>query len=386
MALKETQTTLHLPDLQVKGFRGIDDLTIPRLGRVTLLTGKNGVGKTTVLEAVEAYAARGRYETLLDILRRREESATTVDEDGDRVRTFSGYALFHGRAPEPLFPVALGPASGIDRLEISILKMPEQPSFDNNERDFPKAIFGRRQQITSAYAGSPAIVIGDIDEYGHFAPNRHAFAPYARRVRGSLDFESELTRAIPLERLGPGLINNGNLATMWDGVALTDDAQLALKALRLIYGDGIEGVAMVGEEPMMRSDMRRAIVKLETDSSPVPLKSLGDGALRFFGTALALASARGGFLLIDEVENGIHYTVQSDYWRMIFAAARDNNVQVLATTHSWDCVKGFADAANEDTESEGIAIRLERKNGRLRAVEYTEEDLAVAAEHNIEIR
>ena len=56
---------LHLPDLTIKGFRGIDELSIPRLGRVTLLAGKNSVGKTTVLDAVRVYAARGRYSTLI---------------------------------------------------------------------------------------------------------------------------------------------------------------------------------------------------------------------------------------------------------------------------------------------------------------------------------
>ena len=51
---------LHLPDLTIKGFRGIKSLSLPRLGRVTLLAGKNGVGKTTLLEAVSIFASRGR--------------------------------------------------------------------------------------------------------------------------------------------------------------------------------------------------------------------------------------------------------------------------------------------------------------------------------------
>ena len=66
-------SALPLPDLSVKGFRGIKDLSISRLGRVTLFAGKNGVGKTTLLDAVRLYAARGSYAVLSDILRNREE-------------------------------------------------------------------------------------------------------------------------------------------------------------------------------------------------------------------------------------------------------------------------------------------------------------------------
>ena len=93
-------------------------------------------------------------------------------------------------------------------------------------------------------------------------------------------------------------------------------------------------------------------------------------------------------LLIDEVENGIHYSLQRDFWKMIMKAAHENNVQVFATTHSWDCVRGFAWAAEEMEEVEGALIRLQRqrKNGRLRAVEYSENDLKFASEHGIEVR
>ena len=87
----------------------------------------------------------------------------------------------------------------------------------------------------------------------------------------------------------------------------------------------------------------------------MPLRSLGDGAVRLFGVALALANSQGGFLLIDEAENGIHHTIQRDFWRMVLLTAQANNVQVFATTHSWDCVVGFAQAAVEDGRRGGRA-------------------------------
>ena len=57
MSQEQPDSRLHLPDLSIAGFRGIEALTIERLGRVTLLAGKNSVGKTTVLDAVRVYAA-----------------------------------------------------------------------------------------------------------------------------------------------------------------------------------------------------------------------------------------------------------------------------------------------------------------------------------------
>ena len=107
-----------------------------------------------------------------------------------------------------------------------------------------------------------------------------------------------------------------------------------------------------------------------------------------FAAGAAVANAANGFLLINEAENGIHHTLQQDYWRLMFRAAREHNVQIFATTHSWDCVAGFARAACNDKESEGVALRLEPDDddGGVRAIEYTERMLKVAADQGIEVR
>ncbi len=90
--------------------------------------------------------------------------------------------------------------------------------------------------------------------------------------------------------------------------------------------------------------------------------------------------------MIDEAENGIHHSVQHDFWKMVLKTAHENNVQVLATTHSWDCAAGFAYAATDVGEVEGVLIRLEGEGGQVRAIEYSEDDLRIAAEQGIEVR
>lgn len=85
---------LYLPDLAIRNFCGIDELSVSRLGRVTLFVGKNSVGKTTVLNAVEIYAARGRRVDLERLLQDREEFVSIRDEDGDAALEVDWTTLF----------------------------------------------------------------------------------------------------------------------------------------------------------------------------------------------------------------------------------------------------------------------------------------------------
>jgi AAA15 family ATPase/GTPase len=64
--------------------------------------------------------------------------------------------------------------------------------------------------------------------------------------------------------------------------------------------------------------------------------------LRVLQLALKIFPAKGGFLLIDEFENGLHYSVQERIWQLAFEMAQRLDIQVFATSHSWDCVESFS--------------------------------------------
>ena len=390
--IMSTNTPLHLPNLAIEGFRGIDHLMISRLGQVTLIAGKNSVGKTTVLEAVQIYAARGHFPVLYDLLMGREEVFTSTDEDGDDISEPNWAALFHGRVASDLVRISIGSETIGSPLTIEATVTDTNSLSDQQssfmERFYPDALtHDTLYTLKHTFQGKERLipVVFRHDEAGATRSIVHYPSRYVpRRIRRGIPGD-EPPPGIKCALFGPGLLSNHEIARFWDRVALTDDENRALQALRLIFGDDTERVAVIGDEPRRGSYGRRVVVKLRSHDRPVPLKSLGDGALRLFGAALALANSRGGFLLIDEAENGIHHSVQRDYWRMILQSAHENNVQVLATTHSWDCIRGFAQAAIEE-EAEGVAVRLERDEEGLRAVEYSEEDLHIAAEQGIEVR
>jgi AAA15 family ATPase/GTPase len=115
----------------------------------------------------------------------------------------------------------------------------------------------------------------------------------------------------------------------------------------------------------------------------VPIGSMGDGIWRLLGIALALVSARGGVLLVDEIDSGLHYTVLVDMWRLVLETARSLDVQVFATTHSRDCYEALA-AVTDASRAEISLQRIER--GRSEAIAFNEAELRQAAERGLEVR
>ena len=356
--------SLHLPSLVIKNFRGIDELTIPRLGRVTLLAGKNGVGKTTVLDAVRIWAGRGQSFLIDQVLRSRGDSYAVTDNGQQRV-VVDKSALFTNRKHSPEIVISLGTGA------------------EPNEQ---RIRWRTPDRWSSLSTPKPQDTTGDILLEASFGG--HLFMS-TEDIWESQTIKNPDTAAIVCGTLGPDGPADETLEQYWTEVALTSQEDLALEALNLITASEVERVAALGPPVSTNGKItqpRRMMAKVKGVDYQVPLRSLGDGAMRTYAVALALAKSSGGFLLIDEAENGIHHSVQAKFWEMVLKTAQRNNVQVLATTHSADCAYRFGQVASELEDIEGILYRIQRNGERLRAVPYPEDQLTIAAEHGIEVR
>ena len=365
---------LHLPDLYIEGFRGIDELTIPRLGRVTLLAGKNGIGKTTVLEAVVTFAAVGEPILLAQVLLSHDERSGELTSENARIPEWK--SLFNGRKPST----------------IKIGKRDAPLIIANHDMSTEQIMEVMRTTQLNTLTGSPSaippalrITYGPIAYIAPLVPYRgEHFTVYP--VKWHDNEESEQCLARRDRDLGPGALIRSAADldiwtyARWDEVSENGDEDRIFDAVRIVDNE-IEDIQVIGD---MQSGGRRAMAKLVSARGRVPLRSRGEGAVRMFQIATALVNCKDGFLLIDEASNLLHYTVQRDFWRMVLRTAQANNVQVIATTHSADCIRGFAEATNENKDVEGVLYRLSRKGGPLRAVEYDEEELAIFAERMAE--
>lgn len=351
---------LFLPSLRVEGVRAIRLLEIGSLGRVNVFVGANNTGKTSLLEALRLYASRGIPQAFREILQLRGNvlsptPAASLEEWGILVEAvqslfYGGLSGINGLA------LQVGPASGEEPiLTVSL----ETPRTDVG--------FARRGS-----AGFPMLAI----DYGG-TTNEVSVEDLAQPPRPYIENQVPFAVFVP-----PCGVAEDRLGVLWDRITLTEWEDTVLDGLRIIV-PGLQGLSFVIEGGRRRVP----VAKMANVRTPVPLRNLGDGINRLLSIFLAMVSARGGFLLLDEFENGLHYSVQEEVWRAVLALASRLQVQVFATTHSWDCIRAFAAAANDSTEVNGMLHRIENRGGdMLRVVELTENDLAIVARQRIEVR
>lgn len=207
--------------------------------------------------------------------------------------------------------------------------------------------------------------------------------PLTRFSRFPLRQESD-SAPVPCVHLDPSISRStAQMGALWDNIALTDLEPEIIKAMKAVSED-IQAISMIGGD-VRGARARTVIAKSARYPTPVPLKTFGDGVNRLFGIILSLCSARNGVLLVDEIENGLHYSIQTGIWRTIFRLAGDLNVQVFATSHSWDCIRAFQEAASESPEN-GMLVRLSKRGETVVPTLFSEDELKIVTRDQIEVR
>jgi energy-coupling factor transporter ATP-binding protein EcfA2 len=372
-------TPLVLDSLEIKQFRSFRHLQIERLGRVNLIVGKNNVGKSCLLEAFRLYARRGSPLLIWELLTARDESSRPTfirDATEAQDQLLAIKYLFYGREDvrKNLKTIHIGPINSPANTLSIVAGWYTEIEEENRLRLQPLLPSAKYNTVDNPILGL-AIQIGRQTE------KIYRLDRYISRTQRLLEQAGLLCVFTSANGL-----DTKQIGELWDSVALTNLEEDVLASLRLIESE-VERINLVSNPE--RSRERIPIVKIAGLDDPIPLRSLGEGMNRLFGIALALANAQGGLLLIDEVESGLHYSVQPDLWRLIFEMAHRLNVQVFATSHSWDCIEAFQEAAQEDEQEQGMLISLRRKQGKedeIVAVLFDEQELATITREQIEVR
>lgn len=355
--------------INIKNFKGLIDLTSPNISRITLFGGKNNVGKTTLLEALFMY-----FDRLNANMTIRQLNWRGINE----------IAL----TPENIFYPIFSKFDISNTIEISI----------TNDQSITELM-----SINLKNEFRKSIVKGNINNNNivEINTNQESLPTLILEISYKKTNESEQKVDLSLNRDGLGInTQNGRLldskASFLSAKLHANPVENAIQYSALDLGGKSESVIEFLKiiEPRLRS---LSVIASPTGSSmiygdigigkKVPISYMGDGMYRLLSIILSIASNENGVIFIDEIENGIHYSVMSKIWEALGEASQSFNCQIIATTHSYECLQSATSGLSK-YKNDFSYIRLEKMkdNNRISAKYYDYEVLNSALEKGWEVR
>ncbi|MFR9597394.1 MAG: AAA family ATPase [Rikenellaceae bacterium] len=374
-----------MKNISIENYKCLKNLRLNSLRRVNLIVGMNNSGKSTLLEAISIFAANGEITQLKKVLENRgiifnfnREEENAAEREMENFST-----LFTGLIDDSPIMNQISLSSDISNSDTQIVSIKFATIVTEEVRTSRSGEMVTKRRVVR---NDELPLMGDyyLEECLSVDQNHNNYAYL---------FGNRVVKGMPAKRLFPcehvltsDILSKTN-PVYFDNIALGVYEKELINALRIIEPT-IENINFLKEQTrrviIPREDNRVPYVICGQNKKRQRLSTMGDGINRILSIVLAMLNCENGVFLIDEFDNGLHYSVQTKLWRMIYHLAERLNIQVFATTHSDDCIKSFIEA---DENSEGKLIRLENRGGEIVAVSYEEKDeLEYIATSNIEVR
>jgi len=357
-----------ITELTIDGFKGFEHLEVPRLSRITLLGGRNNVGKTSILEALFMFHDRYNPQMILRQFAGRGVGTIPFDPESMWAPIFFDYDL-HKK-------IFIGATVNNNKEQMTIEFKPNFvpatiPGITGRPGVRPTQIRTDQQPASS---NSLEIVYDSQklkNQVAHLLMGINGLSMYIDHAT------IESRRVVFLGARIP--INPSEDAERLGQLDIHGKQEKVVEVLGIIEPDlkSLSSVA-IGNSSLIHGDIGL--------SRKIPVAYMGDGVSRLLSIILAIATSKNGIVIIDEFENGIHYSAMPKVWEAVARAAREYDCQLIGTTHSYECLEAAYKGISDDLRNDFSYIRLDRTDNKTTAKCFDYESLKVAIVTNMEVR
>lgn len=351
-----------------ENFRGFEKLELSDFKPITLISGKNNAGKSSILEGIFLFFDHLAPDSFMKINRIRGLSNTT-----DPLNLWE--PLFYNMDTEKKIKLSMQYSGKPMDLEY-IRDDTFVPSFAA-EDNIPLDVVN--QFVSSAKHSYPIkfeFHKAGYKEKGHFIAS----------PEGVLRKMNLIEKNKPIEPMPFTQFINSTIATTdgvivdWFGkMELKGKKQQVIKILQIIEPSisDVTTLAMNGQIQLY----------IRINEKLFPLKVAGDGLNKLLFIILAILVNQNAIILIDEIETGFHYSTYVQLWETIAKAAQESRCQIIASTHSYECIVCAIDGMERaGTENDFCYFRVDKKGTKNFAYRYSSELLRTAIKTEMEVR
>ncbi len=344
----------HLNYFKVENFKRFESFEMGNIGQFNLILGDNNVGKTSVLEALlfDEEKAENYITNLTKILEHKNVpvSYANTDVEENDLLFFTNHNNIN-----PIITTFSYPHQQIQQL--SMTTDTQIALAERYPTEYAK-YFRNKEEIEVGYRMYAYVKANDKERF----------------IRWQLPFmRPRDKKVIPLVFFAQ--TQDNDLAQFYSDYVQDnqDNKEKFINALKLFVPD-IKDI-----EPKIKP--RQSLLYVRRNGSFMPLSFYGDGVNRLVSILLHIPACKGKRLMIDEIDAGVHFKKFKDFWRTILLAAKQNKVQIFATTHNLECLQAFKEVLEEtemlDFQQDARCFELlELPNKEVKSFSYTYEKFA----------
>ena len=367
-----------IKDINIQNFRCFQDTKISGFGKVNLITGKNNAGKTAFLEAL-LLSNSPRPEQINFLRRTRRESSSfskTLPE-----RTWDTFFYNQDKSKKIAIQITYDQNDSIHSSTISI-------SIDDKSNKSIESYLDDSNSDSYQYS--------DL-----FSNTKPEVSPLKLElsINGEQCFEASLIATVEGFLGKSPKIPNLKKVTFIPATILLSNEDLALEYDKAIFNNKektkevLHGFQVI--DPLINlvetfSVGKPMLYLTRENAERLPISLFGDAINRVANIILSIINSNSSLLLIDEIENGIHYTNQVGLCRMLFRLAKELDVQIFATTHSLEMLRAFTEVGLESEEFKSMGVHFEMarniRNSQIIGIKRDLETLDYSLDHNKGVR
>lgn len=354
-----------IKSIEFENFKGFDSLKLEDLTRCNLISGMNNVGKSSVLEGIFLYLDHVAAESFLKISNFR---GIVVNPLSTKIWD----VVFKNTDPTIPLSIKVVDEEGVE----SKLTYQKDSSYLPSDLAMnPEVLKQFVYSAKSNYALKYTFKKDAYEEKGHFVIGQPGILA---NCETSLE-RNEIERMQHAQYINNAISTTDMVINDWFGQAELEGRKSSIVSLLKIIEPKINDITLIsaGGQPQLYTNINGRLM---------PMKLSGDGINRLLYIILSIYENPDSVILIDEIENGFHYSLYVKLWELIVKAANDANCQVFATTHSLECIEGaVAGIPNNDALRTFSYYRLDR-NGTTKAHRFSYDMMQSAIKYNMEVR
>lgn len=354
-------TTLHtimkqITNIEINSFRGIKQLSLNNLRPITIFLGENSVGKSAILESL--FMITGPSNPFMPI---RITAFRAHNNIGIKEVNYMFYDSDLSRIP------SLKANLGDSETRLLSLK-PTYSLVESTQVDDISSLSNNTPIITGLNCKFEI-----VNEQGAYKGE----SSFIRNQEGTLDPQIDSIYKEEIESVILSSYNQISLVDSYDMLVKSGKKDIILNALKNFDG----------RITSIESTKNGLFVGYQQLQNMVPLNMAGDGIQKYLSVAIHAYRPSTDIIIIDEIENGLHFSAHQKLWKCIIDTARDLGKQFFISTHNQETLKCLSSLIeNEETSKMVSVVTLARAGDVLTPYYLSGYGLNGAIDNNVEIR